>query len=89
MGQSHSDTINGSAKEYYPNFEMTVLVGFGIEVPFNNILRLAIDNNLSMNVLPIADAWGEENIKMFDINLAVGLAYTFNRKNSKSVNIKD
>jgi hypothetical protein len=86
LGESNIDTISGSASEYYPNFELTVLVGFGIEFPVYNNLSCVIDNGLSMNLLPIADAWGSGKTKMFDLNFLVGLAYTFNRNKSESGN---
>jgi hypothetical protein len=79
-----TDTINGSASDYYPNFEFGVLLGIGLEIPVYKNLNIVYENNFSMNLLPVANAWGSEKIKMLNLNFELGLAYTFARKKVKS-----
>jgi hypothetical protein len=79
----NSDTISGSAKEYYPSFEFGISPGIGIEFPVYNKLNFVFEYRFSMNILPIASSWGSEKVKMLNMNFQVGLAYTFGRKNSK------
>jgi hypothetical protein len=79
-----TDTINGSASDYYPNFEFGVLLGIGLEFPVYKNLNIVYENNFSMNLLPIAEAWGSGEIKMLNLNFELGLAYTFARKKTKS-----
>lgn len=79
-----TDTLSGNAQGYYPNFEFGILIGWGIEYPINKTLNLTFDNNLSMNILPIATSWGSGKIKMLNLNFEVGLAYLFNRKKAVS-----
>ena len=80
---STTDSISGTAKGYYPKFELGILLGVGLEVPIHKNLDLTFDNNFSMNLLPVAD-WGSEKTKVFNLNFEVGLAYTFRRDKAKS-----
>jgi len=84
IGETKTNTINGSANDYYPNFEFGILFGAGIEVPVYKNLSIVYENNFSLNLLPVANAWGSEKIKMLNLNFEIGLAYTFTRKTSKS-----
>ena len=79
---SETDTINGSAGEYYPNFEFGISPGIGIEFPVYNNLNLVFEYKFTMNLLPIASSWGSEKVKMLNMNFEVGLAYTLGKKKS-------
>ncbi len=81
---SKTDTINGNANGYYPNFEFGILMGVGIEVPIYKNLNIVFENNFNMNILPIANSWGSQKIKMLNLNFELGLAYIFKRGNAKS-----
>jgi hypothetical protein len=79
-----TDTIIGTAYGYYPNFEFGILLGVGIEIPVYKNLNIVYENNFSMNLLPVANAWGSEKIKMLNLNFELGLAYTLKRGKAKS-----
>jgi hypothetical protein len=79
-----TDSIIGTAYGYYPNFEFGILFGVGIEVPVYKNLNIVYENNFSMNLLPVANAWGSDKIKMLNLNFELGLAYTFTGKKAKS-----
>ena len=78
------DTISGTAYGYYPNFEFGILLGVGIEVPIYKNLNIVYEKNFNMNLLPIANAWGSEKVKMLNLNFELGLAYSFTKKKAKS-----
>jgi len=80
----NTDTISGTVYGYYPNFELGILLGVGIEIPVYKNLNIVYENNFSMNLLPVANAWGSEKTKMLNLNFELGLAYTFARKKAKS-----
>ena len=81
---STTDSINGSAKGNYPQFELGILLGIGLDVPIHKNIDLTFDNSLSMNLLPVAD-WGSEKTKVFNLNFEIGLAYTFRRDDTKAL----
>jgi hypothetical protein len=81
---SSTDTVSGSASGYYPNFEFGLIIGMGIEIPLGKDLCAVAESNCSMNILPIATAWGSGKIKMIDLSLELGIAYTFPGRKEKT-----
>ena len=78
------DSINGTAKGYYPAFEFGLLIGLGIEFPLYKNLDCVFQHNFKMNILPIASSWGSSKIKMLNLNFEFGLVYLFRKINAKS-----
>ena len=70
-------TLDGTADGYYPDFEFGVLAGGGIEVPLTENLGLVYENSVSINLAPVASAWGPGNTKMTDFTFELGVTYTF------------
>jgi hypothetical protein len=76
---SSTDTIDGSAKGYYPGFEFGVVIGLGLEFPIYKNLSGVFENKCSMNVLPIAGSWGSDKTKMVNLYFEFGIAYNFSK----------
>jgi hypothetical protein len=81
---SKTDTINDNAKGYYPDFSFGILLGFGVEVPIKNNFRIIYENNITMNLVPVASGWDSDKDKMLNVNFEVGLAYTLGKNHSIS-----
>lgn len=77
------DTIHGSAKGHYPDLEFGISPGIGLEFPICNKINFVFEYSFRMNLLPIGSSWGWKELKMFNMNFEVGIAYTFEMKNSK------
>jgi hypothetical protein len=77
---SQTDTINGSARDYYPDFEFGIAPGIGLEIPVCHGLSLVFDYTFRMNLYPVSASWGSTKVKMFNMDFVVGCAYTFGNK---------
>jgi hypothetical protein len=74
---STTQSINGSAKGYYPQFEFGISPGAGLEVPFHNNFNLDIEYQFTWGLIPVGYGWGYDAVRMLGMNLKIGVAYTF------------
>ncbi len=81
---TRTDTLNGSAKDYYPAFEFGISPGLGIEFPVYKTLHFVFEYSFSMNLTSISKAWGSDQVKMLNMDFEIGLAYLFKSVNSKA-----
>jgi len=81
--------LDGSAKDYYPNFEFGLYPGIGLEFPLYKNLNILFDYSFTMTYLsfgssdgsdqsyflPIGSSWGSDKVKMLNMNLEIGVVY--------------
>jgi hypothetical protein len=81
---NHTDTVSGPAGRYYTDSEFGICAGAGADFPIDRNLYLSGEINYSLNLWPIADAWGSEKVKMMNLCFQAGIFYQLESKKRKT-----
>lgn len=82
---NHTDTVSGSAEPYYADSEFGFCAGAGADFPLGRNWFLSGEISYSMNLWPLADAWGSEKVKMMNLCVEAGIFYQLQRKKSETI----
>lgn len=77
---SHTDNISGSARGYYPDFELGCLAGAGLDYKINENLRCTFSYDFRVNLFNVSGEWGSDRVKMFGMDFGLGVIYTFGKR---------
>ena len=72
-----SDTVDGPVREFHGDLEVGFGAGAGVEFPFYDHFSFLVEYNFNLHALPVANAWRSNRVKIMNMNLEVGLTYTF------------
>ncbi|MDD5695871.1 MAG: hypothetical protein PHD61_11285 [Bacteroidales bacterium] len=67
--------VNGSAKDYYPNWEFGIYPGIGFEFPLYKQFDFIFDYSFTTNFSNTRYSWASDRVKMFSMNFGIGVIY--------------